>query len=230
MKVDNFSINTQSSVKPSFGAVHPAKYYIKCQDGVFREVSTAKTVKSLQRKLVTWLNKLHHDSKRIVNGEAPRVIKSETEKDKTLRERLVRFFTNRDKDYAERNVVNSFYENLEDGNINSYIFTGNSIDVIQNVAKPLGQIRGDIRERKNILTMYHGVDFNQADKYLPSAMVNDESIASKNYFNKVKNFIKKVFSNPNSQSVNSLFEAYFIPHIKGKNIKYELVDAKFNGV
>ena len=229
MKVDKFSTPARSNAKPYFGAVHPAKYYVKCEDGVFREVPSAKTIKRLQRKLVGWLNKLHHDNNRVMNGETPRVIKSETPQEKSLRERLVRFFINRDKDYAQRNVVNSFYETVSSDRVNSYIFTGDSVDVIQDVAKPLGQIRGDIRERKNILSMYHGVDFDQADKYLPAKVTREEKHASHNYFNKVKNFITRIFSNPNARVQHSVFEAYFVPHLKGKNIKYELVDAKFNG-
>ena len=111
----------------SFQAVHPTRYYVRCEDGTFHHVVNSDVVKTLQRKLVTWLNKDYHDTIRLTTGKP---VKNESVGEKTIRERIVRFFRNRDIDYREKNIVRSFNTTNVLRETESYILTGKSANII----------------------------------------------------------------------------------------------------
>lgn len=88
MQIHNISTyNTQNSPRTSFGAIHPTKYYVKLDDGAYHEVRSQKLIKSLQRKIITWLNKDYNSAQKSKKQA------KETAQSKALRERIVRFST-----------------------------------------------------------------------------------------------------------------------------------------
>ena len=222
MKVNNvFQVSYNATVsKPSFGAIHPSKYYLKCEDGTFQEVVSSKVIKTLQRKLIVWLNKAHNDSLRVAQP-------AKKDADKNIRERLVRFFVNRDKDYRTKSYARSFFTTNRQKRNKAYILTGRSAEIVENAAKPIEKHHSDLKERAGIISDYNGIDFKEAKEYISKHSELERIAIIRDYHNKVRSTINKLLREYNPD--NSLFEAYFVPHIKGKNIKYELVDAKFNG-
>src|SRR5574344_1317932 len=204
---NSFYKSKNNNINPSFGAIHPSKYFLKCEDGSNVEITSGELLKTLQRKLVGWLNKLHNDATNIMNGKSPKTLKSEKPEEKALRERLVRFFLNHDNDYANTRVVRSYYPMNYAEKGKQFILTGHSIHFVDDAAKPIGQVKGDIRAKAEILSEYYGIGNTKAKNYVHGEQDFDLKLAQKHYYESV--------------------EAYFTPKFKGKKIKYELVDAYF---
>lgn len=219
MKIDG----NQNNSALSFSAIHPARFYVKCEDGEFHRVVSHKVIKSLRRKTVTWLNKDYYDEIRLTNGES---IKKESVKDKALRERLVRFFVNRDPDYREKNIVRSFTTTNGFREPELYILTGKSAEIVDNAAKKIENFHSDLKERAEILSDGYGIELEKVKKYITDRSVFQQNAIKRNYHDSLKDTIENILKVFDPK--NSLFEAYFVPHAKGKNITYELVDAKFN--
>ena len=85
MQIHNISTyNTQNTPRTSFGAIHPTKYYVKLDDGAYHEVRSQKLIKSLQRKIITWLNKDYNSTQKSKKQA------KETAQSKALREQIGR--------------------------------------------------------------------------------------------------------------------------------------------
>ncbi len=224
MKVYNTTFQspyTNALSNPAFCAVHPAKYYLKCEDGQFHEVLSSKVIKSLQRKLVVWLNKTHNDSLRSIQPI------HKTDVDKNIRERVVRFFINRDKDYRAKSYVRSFYTTNKERKTEAYILTGKSADIVEDAAKPIEMLHSYLKERAGVISDYNCIDLKEAKEFITKQAEVERMAVLRHYHNKAKFAIRRILQT--IQPENSLFEAYFKPHPSGSSIKYELVDAKFNG-
>lgn len=218
-----YNSNIKAGVKPSFTSVHPSVYFVKGSDGKYHQVFSADVIKSLQRKIVGWLNKPYNDSAAVKNGKKPKVSKLESPEEKSLRDRLVRFFYNNDPDYAKKAFVRSFYTENNNGNLYSFILSGQSSDLVEAAAKPIGQARGIIKAKKDNISKYFGIDEQRAKNYVPREDVRGLAEASKNYHEDAVKVIKTLLSQNRPRDMR--FEAYFVPYNKGKEIKYQLVDA-----
>lgn len=207
----------------SFQAVHPARYYVKCEDGKFHHVVNSDVVKTLQRKLVTWLNKDYHDTIRLTTGKPA---KNESVGEKTVRERIVRFFRNRDIDYREKNIVRSFNTTNVLRETESYILTGKSANIIDSAAKSIRDFNSDIKSRAEGLSEVYGIELNKVKKYIHDKASWQKSAVKREYHDGLKTIINRLLGYNDPK--NSLLELYFVPKVKGKNVKYELVDAKLN--
>ena len=207
----------------SFSAIHPARYYVKCEDGNFHRAVSGEVVRTLQRKLVTWLNKDYYDEIRLTNGKPA---KNETAGEKAIRERLVKFFVNRDSDYREKNIVRSFNTTNLFRETESYILTGKSAEIIDGAAKSIRDFNGDLRDRAEGLSEVYGIEVDKVKKYLSDRAAGQKLAVKREYHDGLKTVINRLLQHYNPK--NTPFEAYFIPKVKGKSVKYELVDAKLN--
>lgn len=221
MLVQNISTYNTQMQKTSFGAIHPAKYYVKMEDGYYHEVRSQKLIKSLQRKIITWLNKDYNSSQK---GQKPT---KETPASKALRERIVRFFNNRDTDYKKRPYTRSFYHTNSLGYVDTYILTGKSADIVENAAKPIEHVNRSIKQRADAIADFVGMDYSNAKKLSSKESEMELMIASRMYHDKARAAIRDILSKYSPE--NSRFDAFFVPHQKGKSVTYELVDAKFDG-
>ncbi len=219
-----FALN--ASVLPVFGAVHPSKYFVKNQDGKYVEVKSVELVKTLQRKLIGWLNKQHNDNLNIVSGRAASV-KPVNASEKPLFSRLVRFFINRDEDYKKNPIARSFYDLNRQKGAESYILTGHSISIVEDAAKPIRNVKRDIKVDSNEISDTYGLDLDKTKRFVSENSNIALLEATKTYFHSAKSVIRRVLQKFDKK--NSVFEAYFTPVIKGKKVKYELENATFNG-
>lgn len=219
MKIDG----VQYSSSPSFGSIHPVRFYVKCEDGEFHQVVSGKVIKSLRRKLVTWLNKDYYDEIRLTESKS---VKKESKNEKSLRERLVRFFVNRNSDYREKNIVRSFSTTNRYREPEVYILTGKSTELVDNAAKPFENFHSDIKERAEFLSDSYGIEVEKVKKYISAQSSVQKNIVAKQYYDVLSKTIKKILAEFDPK--NSLFEVFFVPSVKGKNVKYELVNATFN--
>lgn len=227
MQVETITSGNKKNVRvQSFGSIHPVRYFIKCENGEYVQIKSPKVIKTVQRKLVTWLNKLHNETKNIMSGKTPKTRKSESELDKSLRERLVRFFVNHDWDYRQNKVVRSFYHSEKQGETIPYILTGHTTGYIDDAAKSIERKSSDIKDKAGIISEYYGIPLDEAKRFIPQSDNAELSKVKKNYCKKIAEVIKNILrqKNPSDKTLN----AYFIPHIKGKDIKYELTNATFD--
>lgn len=226
MQVQNISTSAYNSKnipnKTSFGAIHPAKYYVLLDDGIYHEVRSQKLIKSLQRKIITWLNKDYNTAQK-----ANKTTAKETEKSKALRERIVRFFNNRDTDYKKRPYTRSFFHTNSLGYVDTYILTGKSAEIVENAAKPIEEVNRSIKNRADAIADSGVLDFSTAKKFASSESEWELMVAARMYHDKARAAIRNILSRYSPD--NSRFDAFFVPHTKGNKISYELVDAKFDG-
>lgn len=232
MKIDNFNygINNYNLKKnisqPSFSSIHPSRYFIRCEDGKFRQVTNNDTIKSLQRKIVGWLNKSLHDNKRLLEGRMAKVAKKESESAKSMRERLMRFFLNNDRDFSARRVVKSVYIDSTGGKVSSYILTGNTVDLAGD-GKSIGKVHSKIKESRDFARTYYGVSEETASKYTSAADARRLSQARADYHRQSEECVKKLMADEKVD--RSTINLYFQPVINGKKKKglpeFELVNA-----
>lgn len=222
MQIQNISAyNTQNVPKTSFGAIHPTKYYVKLDDGAYHEVRSQKLIKTLQRKIITWLNKDYNSAQKSQKST------KETPQSKALRERIVRFFNNRDTDYRKRPYTRSFYHTNSLGYVDTYILTGKSAEIVENAAKPIEDVNRSIKNRADAIADFAGLDYATAKKFATNDSEWERMIAARMYHDKARATIRNILSKYSPE--NSRFDAFFVPHTKGNKISYELVDAKFDG-
>lgn len=222
MQIQNISAyNTQNVPKTSFGAIHPTKYYVKLDDGAYHEVRSQKLIKTLQRKIITWLNKDYNSAQK--NQKSTK----ETPQSKALRERIVRFFNNRDTDYRKRPYTRSFYHTNSLGYVDTYILTGKSAEIVENAAKPIEDVNRSIKNRADAIADFAGLDYTTAKKFATNDSEWERMIAARMYHDKARMAIRNILSRYSPE--NSRFDAFFVPQTKGNKISYELVDAKFDG-
>lgn len=212
-----------SRLKPSFTSVHPTVYFVRNQDGKYVQVTAKDTVKTLQRKIITWLNKAYNDANNVRNGKVPKSSKSESNEDKILKMKLVRFFQMNDPDYAKKPFVRSYYTENQNGRMYSFILSGPSCDLVEAAAKPIGQARGAIKTKKDNIKSYFGIDEQKAKSYISKSDVNSISEAAKNYRSDAEKIIRNLLAQNRPKDMR--FEAYFVPYMKGKEVKYTLSGA-----
>ncbi len=227
MLVNNVSFNNQAycsttKTKPAFTSVHPALYYVKGNDGIYHRISNPKTIKSLQRKLVSWLNKSYNNTVNLQHGKSPRAAKPSSYDEVVVNE-FVHFFKENDPDYAKKPFVRSFYSQNPNEKLQSFILSGQSSELVEEAAKPIGQARGAIKSRKNELHQYFGIDEQNAKNYIPKASINHLAEVTKDYHQKAEKIIRNILSQNRPRDMK--LEAYFVPYLKGKTLKYELIDA-----
>lgn len=215
--------NRKNNLKTSFTSVHPTVYFVKQKDGKYVQVTAKDTIKTLQRKIITWLNKAYNDANNMRNGKVPKASKSESNEDKILKMKLVRFFQMNDPDYAKRPFVRSYYTENQNGKMYSFILSGPSCDLVEAAAKPIGRARGVIKTKKDNIINYFGVDEQRAKNYISRSEVNSIGEAAKNYRSDAEKIIKNLLSQNRPKDMR--FEAYFAPYMKGKEIKYNLEGA-----
>lgn len=88
---------------------------------------------------------------------------------KNKNERFVEFYKSYDSDYRNNPIVTSVYDN---NSPTVYMVTGSDVDVVKEFAKPIGKAKGDAKE------------------YLGHSNSFESHIATKDYFKKVKAFLR----------------------------------------
>lgn len=222
-------LNTECSRSKNitFGAVHPVRYFIKCEDGSFHKVIESSCVKSLQRKLIGWLNQSLIAQNKISQGAVVKRVKNVSSEQKSLSDRFVRFITANDGDYAANKVARSFYTENSLKEAQSYIITGDTSQMVDEAAKPIGRARRDIKGKRDIIKHFYGISENEARSYVPHQDKQKEIQAVQDFNAIVKEIIHGILNKHDPK--NSLLDVFFVPHInKGKSIDYEVVNAKFN--
>lgn len=228
MKIEgNFSPNVygQKPVSynaPSFESVHPSRYFIRLDNGSFTQVTDGNLIRTLQRRLITWLNK-----KDIAGFEKPskKPLSKAAEKERQLKDRLVKFFINNDNDYAHHRVVKSFYsDNRVTNTTQSYIFSGQHTQILDEAAKPIGRIKADIKNK--IATACEEYCLSPQEAKLKLSGPEDEFLLSAkvNYYDIVNKYLSRseVKTNPK----NTVFDVYYVPVKKGKKLDYQLYNAE----
>lgn len=225
MQIEKVSFNSYDGYrKPSFGAIHPVRYFVKCEDGYFHKVVNTNKAKDLQRKLVGWLNKAYDETTLAVSENVQKQKKDHSES--ALRKRFVRFFLGWDKDYARNKVVRSFYTENSQREVRPYIISGDMVSVIDNEAKQIGRVKRDLKLKKETISYYYGVDMKNAEHYLSSEDKLREINTAKAFHDSIN---AKIDANMSlSKPENTMLDVYFVPYTTKKNlVKYNLVDAKF---
>ena len=185
MQIHNISTyNTQNTPRTSFGAIHPTKYYVKLDDGAYHEVRSQKLIKSLQRKIITWLNKDYNSAQKSKKQA------KETAQSKALRERIVRFFNNRDSDYRKRPYTRSFYHTNSLGYVDTYILTGKSAEIVENAAKPIEDINRTIKNRADAIADFAGMDYITAKEFAANESEWERMVAARMYHDKARATIR----------------------------------------
>jgi hypothetical protein len=229
MKIENntYYNGVYNRSNPTFSAIHPTRFFIKCEDGQFRQVTNSNTIKNrLQRKIVTWLNKATNDRKRKLEGKTVKVNKNENPEERNLRDRLVRFVLRHDKDYASRQEVTSIY--LEpNGKFFSYLLTGDTVKCAGE-GKPIGKVLSEIKTKQDFMRTYYGYSNEQARSYITP---NDEKKlkqVKEDYFRQSETAVRNLMANQNVDK--SYLDLYFEPII-GKRSKtpkgFKLINAAF---
>ena len=227
MKIDcsNYQVMSVKRQNPSFKAIHPSVYFIRCADGQFRRPTNPNVIKLLQRKIISWLNKPMNDTRRITDGKGLRVNKSETSLEKSMKERLVRFFMSNDKDYFTRREVRSVYITpIEGGKVSPYILTGSTVDMAGD-GKSIGKIHGKIRESRDFIMDYYGATAEQARSYVSASDARSLSMAKADYHKQSEECVRKLMKDGTVDK--SVMEFFFEPVItpKSKKVsKYNLVN------
>lgn len=214
--VDSANYNDR---KISFKAIHPCRYFIKDSHNQLVQVVSMDQIKILQRKLISMLNKGDKDTFR----KSSKVLKSSSSDSNAIRERLVKFFKNNDRDYFNRNVVRSFYFQSPNG-AKSFIVSGNLVDFIDNVAKPIGKKKNMINQKLDKISDYYGINKEQAKSYLQGSLMELKEVTGQ-YQNAVASAINKNLAKNNPE--DKIFDAYFVPVVKGKKVDYQLFHADF---
>lgn len=213
----------------SFEAIHPTKYYLRCADGQFHRVTNPDLIRRLQGRVVTWLNKSMHDSRRALEGNPRKVKSSETSAEKAMRERLVKFFVDNDKDYAKRSAVKSSYIGPKD-KVSTYILTGDTVDLAGD-GKPIGKVHSNIRETREFMRSYYGISEEQANNYVSMSDALRLSQAKADYHKQSEEAVGKLMKNETIDRSTVVF--YFSPIVGKKSkkpSKFELVNAMFQKI
>ncbi len=226
MKIDK--VNYKS---PTFEAIHPSRYFIKCEDGHFRQVTNPDTIRTLQGRVVKWLNQPMHDAQRVMDGNPRKTKSSETAAQKAMKERLIRFFTNNDSDYKKRQVVRSVYLSPKGReSVSPYVLTGDTVDLAGD-GKPIGKVHGNIREAREYMRTYYGISEEQASRYVSASDANRLSQAKADYHRQSEDCVRKLMQDENVD--RSTINFYFEPVIgkKSKNgVKFNLLNAIFQKI
>ncbi len=221
-----YSANCRMASSPSFKAVHPTRYFLRLDNGSFVQVTDGNLIRTLQRRLITWLNKseiLWHQT------PANKPLTKASEKEHSLKVRLIRFFMSNDVDYSQKRVVKSFYsDNRHTNTTDSYIFSGHQTEILDTYAKPIGRLKADIKNKIAVVCEENFLTPQEAKLKLSGKEDNDLMSAKINYYDTINKYLSRndVKANPR----NTIFDAYFVPVKKGKKADYQLYNAEFKRV
>lgn len=218
----------QNKSTPTFGAIHPCLYYVKVGDGSYKMVTDGDLIKNtLQKKIITWLN---HDYNKRMKAAQGSSVKSrpETPATKALRERLTRFFINRDEDYRTKGqdrAASYFNTDMTTGLVRPYIFTGRSVSVLDSCAERIKQVQSQIKRLTEDLQCFYGQKYADA-KTKATAEFEPELMAAKAAYHET---VMELLRSPAAKSdpKNTVFSAFFEETTKGKKKTYTLVNANF---
>ncbi len=224
-------INKMNYHNPTFVAIHPSRYFIRCEDGHFRQITNPDTIRSLQGKVIKWLNQPMYDAQRTLEGAPRKVKKNESVEEKALKDRLIRFFVNNDKDYRKRQVVKSVYLSPQGReSVSPYILTGDTVDLAGD-GKPIRKVHNNIRESREYMKAYYGVSDEQASRYISASDANRLSQAKSDYHRQSEECVRKLMRDENVD--RSTINLYFEPVIGKKSkkaVKFNLVNAIFQKI
>lgn len=220
--------NYQSKSTPTFGAIHPCLYYVKVGDGSYKMVTDPDLIKNtLQKKIVIWLNHNYNARMKAAQGSTVKS-KPETPATKALRERLTRFFINRDEDYrikGQDRGASYFNTDMTTGLVRPYIFTGKSIGILDSCADRIKQVQSQIKRLTEDLQGFYGFKYADA-KAKAAAEFEPELLAAKSAYHET---VMELLRSPQAKSdpKNTIFSAFFEETTKGKKKSYTLVNANF---
>lgn len=220
--------NYQNKSTPTFGAIHPCLYYVKVGDGSYKMVTDPDLIKNtLQKKIVIWLNHNYNARMKAAQGSTVKS-KPETPATKALRERLTRFFINRDEDYrikGQDRGASYFNTDMTTGLVRPYIFTGKSIGILDSCADRIKQVQSQIKRLTEDLQGFYGFKYADA-KAKAAAEFEPELLAAKSAYHET---VMELLRSPQAKSdpKNTIFSAFFEETTKGKKKSYTLVNANF---
>lgn len=220
--------NYQNKSTPTFGAIHPCLYYVKVGDGSYKMVTDPDLIKNtLQKKIVIWLNHDYNARMKAAQGSTVKS-KPETPATKALRERLTRFFINRDEDYrikGQDRGASYFNTDMTTGLVRPYIFTGKSIGILDSCADRIKQVQSQIKRLTEDLQGFYGFKYAEA-KAKAAAEFEPELLAAKSAYHET---VMELLRSPQAKSdpKNTIFSAFFEETTKGKKKSYTLVNANF---
>lgn len=228
MKIEKVNYNYKS---PTFEAIHPSRYFIKCEDGHFCQVTNPDTIRALQGKVIKWLNQPKNDAQRLIEGNPRKTKTSETAAQKAMKERLISFFQNNDSDYKKRQVVKSVYLSPKGRDtVSPYILTGDTVDLAGD-GKPIGKVHGNIRESREYMRAYYGISEEQASRYVSAVDANRLSQAKADYHRQSEECVRKLMQDEKVD--RSIINLYFEPVIgkkSKKKVSFNLVNAIFQKI
>ena len=217
-----YSCNLNSnSQKVSFCSVHPARFFVKRENGEYFQITSKESSDKFRKylsKLLSYDYNIQYSSNKY---------KKESAEQKSIRERLVRFFKNRDIDYKNKNIASSFLRINSQNEAEVYILTGNTATIMKNAANEIVNVQHRANERTEAIMSNFQINYNKARSMIKEEINTQVSYAKSTYFHKVWDEIRKILNLNDIK--NSRFDAYFEPYKSGSKIKYRLVDAKFNG-
>lgn len=223
----NYRSNTIKST-PTFGAIHPCLYYLKTGEDSYKLITDADLIKNnLQRKLITWLNHNYNARIKVAQGNFGKP-KAESMESKALRERLVRFFVNRDSDYrvaGQDKAASYFNTDNTTGLLRSYIFTGPSVSILESLGDKIKNVQHQIKVLTRDLQDFYRLKYIDAKDKAAKELEPELMAAKSTYHETVMRLLqsKEAKSNPK----NTMFSAFFEAKTKGKKTTYELINAKF---
>ena len=231
MNIQSISVtpyNYQNKSKPSFGAIHPTRYFEMVDENTYRQIIDADLIKNtLQKKIVTWLNHDYNARMKLLSGSTVKS-KPETPATKAIRERITRFFLNNDTDYSEvnQNRVSSYFNtDMKTGFVHSYLFTGRSVSFLDAQAEKIKNVQSQIKRLVSDMQGYYGFKYDDAKARASKELDFDLSKAKSDYHESVLNLLRS--SQEKANPKNTVFNAFFLPVTKGKKTTYELVNATF---
>lgn len=226
----NFCNNYQitKGKTPTFGAIHPCLYFEKVDADTFKLITDNNLIKNtLQKNIVTWLNRNYNTRQKLIQGSEIKA-KLETPATQKIRERVTKFFTNRDSDFCIKNqdrASSYFYTDKTSGLLHSYIFTGKSVDILDKQANKIKQVHSEIKRLADELYLNNGFSRSAAKDRASKELEQDLLLAKTSYHNTALNTLASAEVKVDPK--NTLFCAYFEPHTKGKKTSYKLINAEF---
>ena len=220
--------NYQNKSTPTFGAIHPCLYYVKVGDGSYKMVTDGDLIKNtLQKKIITWLNHNYNKRMKMAQGSSVKA-RPETPATKALRERLTRFFINRDEDYRTKGqdrAASYFNTDMTTGLVRPYIFTGRSVSVLDSCAERIKQVQSQIKRLTEDLQCFYGHKYADAKAKATSEFEPELMAAKAAYHETVMELLRSPAAK--SDPKNTVFSAFFEETTKGKKKSYTLVNANF---
>lgn len=231
MKIDAISNSYQynpnlATKNTTFTSIHKAEYFMKVGESSYQKVSSVDLLKTLQRKLVMFLNKDYNDW---VRKKAGKKVVTQKPEEALLKDRLVRFFYYRDNDYKNLRKASSYMPPTYGLYASdSYLFTGKSVDFLKDQSSGIKNVNSQIKNFASDISDVFSLSYDDAHRRAEQELSHDLTAAKTNYHTNVKAYIEKVTKS--DPATNKPFRAYFeeVTNKKGKVTGYRLVDAEFS--